>query len=121
MLTTPLRAQAIPAAGVLTPLTLKFGWEPFQIPAITPHGPEEARLETVMVCNQAASATTFRVSLAYQGEADTPAQYLFYDVYLPANDTYTAQIPGHIVRGDVVRVQSANGQCSFQVFGTYST
>ncbi len=106
--TIKLLAQAIPAAATLTPI--------YTVAAST-----SAMVSTVMVCNQAGTSTTFRISVAIAGAADTPAQYLYYDLPIGANDSYGATQGWSLAATDVIRGQSANGLCSFNVFGVEVT
>ena len=78
-------------------------------------------LATVTICNQAASATTFRLSVAIAGAADTAAQYTHSDVALAPNDTLTLTLGVTLAATDVLRARSANGQVSFNVFGAEIT
>lgn len=98
--------QAYPAGGTLTTL--------YTVPAQTSAA---ATCHSIAVCNRGTEQTTFRVSIAVAGAADTEAQYLYYDERLNANDTFIAAIGIELANTDVVRVQSGNGQCSFQLFG----
>ena len=76
-----------------------------------------AVISTIKVCNQTGSATTFRISVAVAGAADAAKQYLYYDTPIAANDTYSATEGWSLATTDVIRVQSANGSCSFNIFG----
>lgn len=101
-------AQAIPAAGTLTTL--------YTVPGAT-----SAVISTIKMCNQSSTDTTVRVSLAIAGAADTPAQYLYYDLLLAGNDTFSATEGWSMATTDVLRGQSANGLVSFNVFGVQVT
>ncbi len=116
----PLLAQATPAANVLTDV-LTFA--PHTQNAVFPDvgaGGQLGTLRSLVLCNRDDDDTTFRVALALQGAADTPAQYLYYDVPLAGNDTFLAEFATgiRIRRGDVVRVRTANGMCSVLVAAT---
>ncbi len=100
--------QAKPAAGVLTDLDV--------VPAATAHV-----VSSLVICNQDSVADTFRVSVAVAGAADDPEQYLYFDEPVPANDTFVATIGITLAATDVLRVESANGDCSFNAFGTAET
>jgi hypothetical protein len=93
--------QALPAAGVLK--------DAYTVPVAA-----YAVISTGFVCNQSSQQTTFRISIAVQGMADAAFQYLYYDVVIDGNDTFAFTCGVTLIAGDVVRVQSANGQCSFQ-------
>ncbi len=102
--TYKILAQAIPAAATLTAL--------YTVPAST-----SSVVSTIKICNQTGIGTTFRVSVAVAGASDTAAQYLYYDVPLAANDTFSATEGWSLAATDVIRGSSANGSCSFNVFG----
>lgn len=70
-----------------------------------------------MVANQSATATSFRVSVAIAGAADTPAQYLYYDIAIPGNDTFAATLGITLAATDVIRVYNTLATCSFNFFG----
>jgi hypothetical protein len=121
----PVVGQAYPSAGVLTTIFTFPARDQSVVLARTLDqgtptllaGDFWATMHTLVVCNQQALATTFRLSFAPLGAADTAAQYLYYDAPLQANDTFSAQFWIPIARTDVFRGRSANGYCSFQLFG----
>jgi len=73
--------QSNPAATTATTL--------YTVPAAT-----QAIVSTVTVCNQTATAGTYRIAVRVAGAALAAAQYLAYDVSLPGNasDTLTLGI-----------------------------
>lgn len=97
-------AQSKPAATTLT--------DAYTVPAST-----QATISTIVVANQSAAATTFRISVAVAGASDTAAQYLYYDISIPGNDTFAATIGVTLGETDVVRVYNADATCSFSLFG----
>lgn len=99
--------QSKPLATTLTAL--------YTVPALT-----SAVCSSLVVCNQGA-ATSFRASVAIAGAADTPAQYLFYDVAIGANTSYTITIGITLATTDVVRVYNTLATCSFVLFGSEVT
>lgn len=113
----PLQGQAIPAAGVLTDVFTFAAHSQFAQPPDPGAGSLYGTLTSLVISNHDDDATTFRVSLALQGAADTAAQYLYYDTPLQGNDTFLAQFDLRIRRGDVVRASSLNGLCSFTISG----
>tara|TARA_R110000868_G_scaffold59483_2_gene182507 strand:+ start:1683 stop:2009 length:327 start_codon:yes stop_codon:yes gene_type:complete len=96
--------QSVPAAGTLTDL--------YAVPAST-----SSVISTIKVCNQGSVATTFRISIAIAGAADTAAQYIYYDLPIYPKDTYSATEGWTLATTDVIRASSANGLCSFNIFG----
>ena len=74
-------------------------------------------ISSVVACNQSTEETTIRISVAKNGEADASKQYLYYELPVPKNDSFTYTIGETLAIGDQIRVQSANGRVSFNVFG----
>ena len=70
-----------------------------------------------MVCNQSATATAFRISVAIAGAANTAAQYLYYDVAIGGNQTFVATIGVTLATTDKVRVYNTLATLSFNLFG----
>ena len=96
--------QAIPTAATLTAL--------YTVPALT-----TTVSSSLVVCNQGL-ATTFRISVAVAGAADTPRQYLCYDVALAASETRVFTLGITLGAADVVRVQAGTSTVSFNLFGS---
>jgi hypothetical protein len=88
----------------------------YTVPALT-----QAVVSSIVICNVSAVATTFRISLAVAGLADTPKQYLYYNVALPANDTFIATIGVTLGAGDIIRAYSTGANTSVNVFGVEIT
>ncbi len=97
--------QSAPSAGVLTPL--------YTVPPA-----KAAVLSDFGVCNQSGTPTTFRMSVAVNGAADDPKQYLYYDVAIAGNDALASQRGLTLGAGDVIRVYAAAATLSFSVSGT---
>lgn len=106
--TLKVLGQSKPSATTLTAL--------YTVPAAT-----SAVVSTISVCNQSATPTSFRISVAPAGAADTASQYLYYDVVIPANDTFIATIGITLATTDVVRVYNTLATCSFSLFGSEIT
>lgn len=100
--------QAFPLERVLT--------DAYTVPGAT-----STVVSTFKAANQAATATTFRVTVAVAGAADEAKQCIYPDVALAANDTFSATEGWTMAATDVVRVQSANGSVSFNIFGSEIT
>ena len=84
----------------------------YTVPALT-----QAVVSSISVCNQAATDTSFRLSVAVAGLALTGKQYIYYDVVLPANDTFITTIGITLGAADVVRAYAGNASCSVNVYG----
>ncbi len=76
-----------------------------------------AGLGNIFITNQSATATTFRISIAPGGEADSLKQYLSYDTAICSNETIIIPIRESLIAGDTLRVYSESGTCSFNLFG----
>lgn len=100
--TPKVLAQSYPAASTLTDAFTA------SVPVV---------VSTIKVCNQNEVDATFRVSVAVDGAADEAKQYVYYDVPLEANDTFSATEGWTLGAGDVIRVRSDSGRCSFNLFG----
>lgn len=103
--TLKVLGQSVPTASTLTALYI--------VPGST-----SAVVSSIIICNQNSSTTIkFRISLAKSGAADTPAQYIYYDLPLIANDTFIATVGISLAATDVVRIQSDTANVSFNILG----
>ena len=84
-------------------------------------GGKQCVSSSIVVCNRAGGAQTFRISVAVAGAANNVKQYLYYDLPLTGNNTFIATIGITLGSGDVVRVYASNGNLSFNLFGTEIT
>jgi hypothetical protein len=95
-----LRAQAAPAATTPTDL--------YTAPAAA-----AVIVSALGVCNRAASATTFRVSVRALGAAQANEHYRFYDFPLAANDSIDI-LQGQVLQAtDVVTVYAGSANVTF--------
>jgi hypothetical protein len=76
---------------------------------------------TGVVCNQAGAAGTFRIAVRVAGAAIEAKQYLYYDVSIPANDTFAFTFGVTLAATDVVSVYASSATMSFQLFGVEVT
>lgn len=106
--TLKVLGQVNPAATTLTTL--------YTVPAST-----STTVSSVYVCNQAASAATFRISIQVAAGADNAKQYLYYDTEVPANDTFVATVGLSLAATDVVKVYASSTTLSFSAFGVEVT
>lgn len=81
----------------------------------------EAIASTITVCNQSATATAFRISIAPAGAADATSQYLYYDVAIAGNDTFAATLGISLATTDKIRVYNTLATLSFTVTGVEIT
>lgn len=96
--------QSAPAANTLTDL--------YTVPAATSTVPS-----SFFVCNRDSVATTFRLSVAVAGAADTVAQYLYYDLPIKGNDTFVGTVGFTLATTDKIRVYASGSALTFSLFG----
>jgi hypothetical protein len=97
--------QSFPAANTLTPI-------------YTCGSTLGSTCSSITICNQSPTVTAyFNVSVAIGGSADTPAQYVYYQLPIDPYDTFIATIGFTLAENDVVRVLSTTGTVSFSLFG----
>jgi hypothetical protein len=101
-------AQTNPSATTLT--------DSYTVPAAT-----SAVVSSIVICNRGGTETSIRISVAVGGAANDNKQYLYYDLPLPANDTFIATIGVTLAATDVIRVYAADAQVSFNIFGVEIT
>ena len=97
--------QSNPSAT--TPTTL------YTVPSST-----KAVVSTITVCNQAASAATFRIAVRPAGETLEAKHYIAYDSTVAANDTTAFTIGVTLATTDVVTVYASTSTVSFNAFGS---
>lgn len=76
-----------------------------------------AVVSSIVICNRSATPTTFRISVAPAGAADSNEQYQYFDRPIPALDTFIATIGIGLEVTDVVRVYATLATVSFTVHG----
>lgn len=106
--TLKILSQTKPSAATLS--------DSYTVPALT-----TAVVSSLIVCNQSATATSFRISVAQAGAADTAKQYIYYDVSIPGNDTFIATIGLSLGAGDIIRVYNTLATLSFNFYGQENT
>ena len=75
-------------------------------------------VSTVVVCNQAASAATFRLSVRPAGATQTAAMYLAYDVTVGASDSTALTLGITMATTDIITVYASTATVSFTAFGS---
>ncbi len=100
--------QDYPNANVLTTL--------YTVPSST-----STTVSSITICNQSSGSANFSVSVAPSGAADTPSQYIYFQLYLDGNDTFIATVGFTLASTDQVRVLSNTGNVSFSLFGVQIT
>jgi hypothetical protein len=98
-------AQSNPSATTATTL--------YTVPSAT-----STVISTVTVCNQAASAATFRIAVRPAGATLAAVHYVAYDVALAANDTTAITLGLTLATTDVVTVYASSATVSFHAYGS---
>ena len=75
-------------------------------------------VSTIVVCNQTASAATFRISVRPAGASQTAAMYVAYDVTVGASDSTALTLGITMGTTDVLTVYASTATCSFVAFGS---
>ena len=96
--------QAAPGATSETDL--------YTVPADT-----EAAVSSVYACNRSTGSAKVRVSVSADGGATANKDYLYYDVEIPANDTFVATVGLSLDAADVIRVYTDVNTVSFSAYG----
>lgn len=97
--------QSNPSATTATTL--------YTVPSAT-----SAILSTVTVCNQAATASSFRIAVRPAGATLAAQHYVAYDIAIAANDTTCLTLGITLATTDVVTVYAATATMSFAAFGS---
>ena len=98
-------AQSNPSATTATTL--------YTVPSAT-----STVISTVTVCNQAASAGTFRIAVRPAGASLAAVHYVAYDVAIAANDTTAITLGLTLATTDVVTVYASSATMSFNAYGS---
>lgn len=76
---------------------------------------------TLVVCNQASTAATFRIAVRPAGATLSAVHYVAYDTNIPANETITFTIGLTLATTDVVTVYASTSTVSFHLYGSENT
>ena len=98
-------AQAAPAATTRTTL--------YTVGAST-----STVVSTVIICNQAASAATYRIAVSPAGAAVEAKHYIVYGATVAASDTTALTLGITLATTDVVRIYASTANLSFSLFGS---
>jgi hypothetical protein len=77
-----------------------------------------AIVSTITVCNQAATAATYRIAVRVAGAALAASQYIAYDVSLPGNASDTLTLGVTLGATDVITVYASTATMSFNAYGS---
>lgn len=106
--TLKVLGQVVPSATTLTTL--------YTVPAAT-----SAVVSSLVISNNSAVATSFRVAIRPAGAAADPKHYIYYDIPIDGNDTFVATIGITLATTDVVSVYATLATLSFNLFGQENT
>jgi len=104
-------ANVLKVLGQLKPGAASLG-DLYTVPALT-----ATVGSTITICNQSATADSYRVAVRVAGAAINVIQYLFFDAPIAGNQTQTWTLGLALATTDVVSVRSTNGTTSFNLFG----
>lgn len=79
---------------------------------------KSAVISTLVICNRAATAATFRLAVRPAGAAIANQHYIAYDVALAANDTTCLTLGLTLAATDVITVYASNANLSFAAYGS---
>jgi glucose-6-phosphate dehydrogenase assembly protein OpcA len=105
-MTTALKVlgQSAPSAAALTTL--------YTVPAST-----STVVSTLVVANRSSTATSFRIAIRPSGDSIANEHYLYYDIAISGNDTFTATLGITLATTDVISVYATLATLSFNAFG----
>jgi glucose-6-phosphate dehydrogenase assembly protein OpcA len=98
-------AQSNPSATTATTL--------YTVPSST-----STVVSTITVCNQAASAGSFRIAVRPAGATLAALHYVAYDVAIAANDTTAITLGLTLATTDIVTVYASSATMSFNAYGS---
>lgn len=75
-------------------------------------------VSTIAVCNQAATAATFRIAIRPAGATLAGLHYISYDSTVAANDSTMLTIGVTLATTDVITVYASTANLSFSAFGS---
>ena len=76
-----------------------------------------AVISTLVVCNQSATAATYRVAVRPAGASLAAQHYIAYDVAVAGNDSTALTLGITLATTDVVTVYASSATLSFSAFG----
>ncbi|MFN5250119.1 MAG: hypothetical protein ACK5DE_03670 [Bacteroidota bacterium] len=75
-------------------------------------------ISTIVVCNRAGSAASYRIAVRPNGATIANSHYIAYDVVIPANDSTALTMGITVDAADVITVYASNTNLTFSVFGS---
>lgn len=78
---------------------------------------QQTVVSSLKICNRSSSPTTFTIAILGASATLSDKHYVYYSHPLPPNRTFSAVEGWTLAPGEQIQVSSANGQCSFSLFG----
>jgi len=78
----------------------------------------ETIVSTISVCNQGASAATYRIAVRPDGASLAAQHYIVYGATVPASDSVMLTVGLTLNATDVVTVYASSANLSFNLFGS---
>jgi glucose-6-phosphate dehydrogenase assembly protein OpcA len=75
-------------------------------------------VSTITICNQAATAATYRIAVRPAGATLAAVHYVAYDVSVSGNDATALTLGITLATTDVVTVYASSANVSFAAFGS---
>ena len=77
----------------------------------------DTEFRSLVVCNRGATSSTFNLSITLSGGTnDQTNQYLFYNMPIVPNDTFTSALEIGVGLGDVVRFAASSANLTVTLF-----
>lgn len=78
----------------------------------------QAVISTIVICNRAASAGSYRIAIRPDGATLATTHYVAYDIVIAANDSTALTLGITLGDTDVVTVYASSADMTFSVFGS---
>ncbi len=78
---------------------------------------KETVCSTLKICNQSAVTDAVRVAVNIAGAAVATKAYIYYDLDIPGNETFSLTEGITLATTDQIEVYSTLGTCSFNLYG----
>lgn len=78
-------------------------------------------VSTISICNRAAAAATFRISVRPAGAAQADQHYIAFDAPIASRDTLFLTVGLTLATTDVITVYSSNADTAFNAYGSELT
>jgi hypothetical protein len=75
-------------------------------------------VSSVVICNQAAVAATYRLAIRKSGATLDPKHYLVYDATIAANTTTSYTLGMTLAATDIITIYASTATMSFSAFGS---